>query len=138
MTNEEHKAIARRFFRAFATNDQATLVEVMASDFVIHVPGMPGPVDRETHLQGIGIFAAAFSEIDFAIENQIAEGDMVATRLTWRATHTGDFHGLRPAGKQIEINAVAIDRIKGGKIAERWFNQDDLGLMQQLDALPPA
>ena len=109
---------------------------MLARHFVIHVPGMPGPVDRETHLQGIGIFAMAFSEIDFTVESQIAEGDLVATRLTWQATHAGDFQGLAPNGKHIAINAVTFDRIKDGKIVERWFNQNDLGLMQQLGAIP--
>lgn len=136
MTSEEHKTLARRFLKAFGSNDQATLEEVLADDFVIHVPGMPGPVDRKTHVQGIGIFAMAFSEVDINIEDQIAEGDKVASRGNFRATHTGNFHGLESTGKQVAINVLTIDRIKDGKIEERWLNMDDLGMMQQLGALP--
>jgi steroid delta-isomerase-like uncharacterized protein len=137
MTSENHKAIARRFIKAFETNDQVTIKEVLARDFMLHVPGAPGPVDRETHAQGISVFSEAFSELHVTIEDQIAEGDKVATRLTWRATHTRYFQGLAPTGNKVAVSAISIERIKDGKIVERWFNQDQLGLMRQLGVVPP-
>lgn len=137
MTSESYKAITGRFFEAFATNDQAVLNEVLAHDFVIHVPGAPAPVDRDTHVHGIGMFSMAFSDIRVVVEDQIAERDRVATRLTWQATHTGDFRGFAATGKQVSISAVDIARIKDDKIVERWFHMDQLGLMQQLGAVPP-
>jgi steroid delta-isomerase-like uncharacterized protein len=137
MTNEENKAIVRRFFTAFVANDQATIREVLAPDYVAHAPGAPGPLDRETVAQRIGTFTAAFSKLRGTIEDQIAEGDKVVTRLTWGGTHTGDFFGLAPTGKPVVVSIVSIERIKDGRIAERWVHQDDLGLMQQLGAIPP-
>ena len=50
MSNKKHKAIVLRFLDAFKTNDQPALEELLAGDMVIHVPGMPGLVDRQTHL----------------------------------------------------------------------------------------
>ena len=135
--SEELKAIARRFFKAFENNDQVTLYEVLARDLVIHVPGAPDPMDRETHVQGISKFNAAFSEIRVNIEDQIAESDKVASHLNWQAIHTGDFQGLAPTGEKVKTSAVSIERIKDGKIVERWFIQDQLGLMQQLGVVPP-
>jgi steroid delta-isomerase-like uncharacterized protein len=137
MTSEEDKAIVRRFINAFEVNDQATIKEVLAPDYMAHGAGAPGPLDRETVAQRISIFSAAFSELRVTYEDQIAEGDKVVSRLTWRGTHTGDFFGLAPTGKPVVVSAVSIERIKDGKIVERWFNQDDLGLMQQLGAIPP-
>jgi steroid delta-isomerase-like uncharacterized protein len=137
MTNEEHKAIVRRFIKAFAMDDQATLKEVVGGDYVAHAPGMPGPVDKETLLHRISMFNAAFSDLSVTIEDQIAEGDQVTTRITWRGTHTGNLQNLAPTGKQVEISALSVERIKDGKIVERWFNQDDLGLMRQLGVFPP-
>ena len=137
MTNEENKAIVRRFINAFGTNDQAMIKEVLARDYVAHGAGAPGPLDRETVMQRISAFTAAFSELGVNIEDQIAEGDKIVTRFTGRGTQTGDFFGLPPTGKPVEVSAVSIERIKDGRIVERWFNQDDLGLMQQLGVVPP-
>ncbi len=83
------------------------------------------------------MISAAFSNNHYTIEDQIAEGDRVATRVTWRATHSGDFQGHPPTGKQIEVSGIAIERRKDGKIVERWLNYDQLGVMQQLGLVPP-
>lgn len=136
MTSEKNKAIVRTFLGAFETNDQATFNEILSQDFVLHTPGAPGPVDRETHVEGIGLLSAAFSELKLNIENQIAESDLVATRFIWQATHIGDIWGLAPTGKHITVAAFSIERIKDDQIVERWYQQDDLGLMQQLGAMP--
>jgi steroid delta-isomerase-like uncharacterized protein len=137
MTTEENKAIARRFFEALGANDQAALNELLAPDFVAHHSATPGLLNREALLQGISMVSVAFSDNYYTIEDQIAEGDRVATRVTWRATHTGDFQGYSPTGKQIEVSGIAIERHKDGKIVERWLNYDQLGVMQQLGLVPP-
>jgi steroid delta-isomerase-like uncharacterized protein len=138
MTTEESKAIARRFFEALGANDQAVLNELLAPDFVAHHAATPGPLNRAALLQGISMVSMAFSDNDYTIEDQIAEGDRVATRITWRATHTGDFQGHAPTGKQIEVSGFAIEHHKDGKIVERWLNYDQLGMMQQLGLVPPT
>ena len=138
MTNEELKAIVRRFIKAFETNDQDTLMDIVSIDFFAEVPGLPEPVDRDTLLQRIGLLSSAFSDLNATIENQIAEEDQVATRFTWRGTHTGDFQNLAPTGKQVSVSAISIERFRDGKIVERWFNQDDLGLMFQLGVFPSS
>lgn len=136
MTAEHNKATARRFFEALGANDQAALNELVAPDFVAHHSATPGPLNRETLLQGIGMVSAAFSNSQYTIEDQLAEEDRVATRVTWRATHTGDFQGYPPTGKEIEVSGIAIERHKDGQIVERWLNYDQLGVMQQLGLVP--
>lgn len=138
MTINQHKTIVHRFFDAIESNDQAELMEVLASDFMFHIPGLPDSVNRETQVAGLGRLHLAFSDIKFTLEDQIAEGDMVASRLTWKATHTGDFQGIPPTGRKFTISAMSIERIQDGKIVERWYNQDELGLMQQLGAIPSS
>lgn len=83
------------------------------------------------------MLGAAFSNIRVTIHDQIAEGDMVATRLTWQAVHSGDFQGNPPTHREIEVSGISIERIKDGRISERWFMQDELGMMQQLGLIPP-
>ena len=137
MTTEQNKAIVRSFFEAFEANDQNALKEVLAPDLVAYSHGTPDPQTREVHLQGISMWNAAFSENHFEIEEQIAEGDKVATRTTLRAVHSrGVFQGLSPTGKQIEVSAITIERIKDGKIVERRVNSDWLGMMRQLGLIP--
>ena len=105
MTTHEaqNKAIVRRFFEAFEANDEAAMKEVLAPDLVAYTHGAPGPQTREAMLQGISMWNAAFGETRFTIEEQIAEGDSVATRSTMRSIHNrGDYQGLPPTGKQVE------------------------------------
>ena len=136
MSTEQNKAIARRFFEAFEANDQAAFDELLSPDLVAHTHAS-GPVNREAMLQGISAFNAAFSELHFTMEDLIAEEDRVATRETVRAIHTGDFQGLSPTGKRIAISGMTVERIRDGKIVERWVNVDYMGLMQQLGLVPP-
>jgi len=131
MTSEQNKVIARRFF-------EASEVELLAPDIVVHFPGAPGPLNREALLQEVSMFNAAFSDRLIMVEDQIAEGDKVATRVTLQAIHSlGDFLGHPPTGKQIAIGAIIVQRIKEGKIVEHWPLFDMMGLMQQLSLVPP-
>ncbi len=134
MSTEQNKAIARRFVEASVASDQTPLKELLAPDFVAHQPG--GTQNREAFLQHLNNFLAAFSDSHFTVEDQIAEGDKVVIRATYRAIHSGDFQGLPPSGKQIEIGAILIERLKNGKIVEHRGLFDQLSMMQQLGAVP--
>jgi predicted ester cyclase len=137
MTNEGNKALVRHFFAAFEANDQEGLKEVLSPDLVAFSHGPPGPQSREVHLQGIAMWNAAFSETRFTIEEQIAEGDKVATRSTMRSVHSGgEFQGLPPTGKQVKVGGITIECIRDGKIVERRVSGDWLGIMQQLGLVP--
>jgi predicted ester cyclase len=138
MTTEQNKATVRRFYEAFEANDQAALKEVLVPDLVAYSHGAPGPQSREVHLQGISMWNAAFSDTHFTIEEQIAEDDKVATRVTMRAVHNrGEFQGLPPSGKQIVVGGISLERIRDGTIVERQVSGDWLGMMQQLGLIPP-
>lgn len=138
MTSEQNKAVVRSFFKAFEANDQASLRELLAPDLTAYSHAAPGPQNREVHMQGISMWNAAFDETHFVVEEQIAEGDKVATRGTIRATHSGgEFQGLPPTGKKVEVSGTTIEHIKDGKIVKRWVSSDWLGMMQQLGLIPP-
>lgn len=137
IATERNKAIARRFFQAFESNDRDALLELLASDVAFHPPGSAEPLNRQGFLQTIIAYKAAFSDQQYVIEEQIAEGDGVATRATWRAVHTGDYQGIGRTGKQVAIVGIALQRIKDGKIVEHRVSTHRLGLMQQLGLVPP-
>jgi steroid delta-isomerase-like uncharacterized protein len=135
MTTEQNKALMRRFLEAAVASDQAALKELLAPDYVAHLPG--GRQNREGFLQHNNVFVVAFSDRHFAVEDLIAEGDKIMARTTWRGIHSGDFQGVPPTGKQIAISAIIIERIKDGKMVEHWSLFDQLSMMQQLGLIPP-
>jgi predicted ester cyclase len=73
----------------------------------------------------------------FTIEDMIVEGNKVVTRATVQGTHKNDFMGIAPTGKQFTMTGIWIYYIADGKIIEDWEVLDQLGMMQQLGAIPP-
>ena len=71
------------------------------------------------------------------IEDQIAEGDKVVTRLRGVGKHEGEIFGIPPSGNDLDVKAVAIHRIENGKLAEHWSATDSATLLQQLGAMGP-
>ncbi|HSM72916.1 MAG TPA: ester cyclase, partial [Anaerolineales bacterium] len=67
---------------------------------------------------------------------QLAEGDKVVTRYTWRGTHQGEYFGIPATGKPVSWTAMVAFKIDDGKIREAWINYDRLGVMQQLGVAP--
>jgi predicted ester cyclase len=70
------------------------------------------------------------------VHDVIADGDRVAVRHTHRATHGGEFMDLPPTGKQVVVEGIEIFRLRDGRIAEFWHQDDLLSLLQQLGAIP--
>jgi predicted ester cyclase len=81
-------------------------------------------------------FRQGFPDVVSTIEDLIAEGDKVAARWRARATHHGEYMGVPPTGKEVEFTGISVYRIEGGKIAESWSVEDELGLMRQIGAVP--
>ncbi|MDT8307711.1 MAG: ester cyclase [Anaerolineae bacterium] len=136
MNGEEQKAIARRYFHACQGNDQSTLKAVLSAELVAHHPGLAAPLNRDALLHMIDSFSEAFSAQEYTIEEQVAEGDTVASRVTWRATHSGPFQDVPATGRQIAVGGIAISRIQNGQIVERWLTMDQMGMLKQLGLVP--
>jgi steroid delta-isomerase-like uncharacterized protein len=83
--------------------------------------------------QFIAMFKSAFPDMHATVEDVVAEGDKVVTRVTLRGTHQGEVEEFGPpTGRQVEIEGITIHRIEDGKIAEEWNSYDNLSMMQQL------
>src|SRR5688572_17801988 len=135
-----NKLVARRAVdEVWNRGNLAAADELVAGDYVGH----SSPSTDETHgpagyKQFYAALRAAFPDIRFTVEDQVAEGDRVVTRWTAHATHTGEFRGIPPTGKRGSVTGITIDRVAGGKLVECWTNADDLGLLQQLGVVPAA
>jgi steroid delta-isomerase-like uncharacterized protein len=135
---EENKAVSRRVAEEIFNEGKLDLAEELyAPDYVLHDPSLPEDLHGP---EGLKQYAAmnlgAFPDARVTVEDQIAEGNMVATR--WRATgtHTGELMGIPPTGRRSEISGITINRFSGSRIAEDWYQGDDLGMMQQLGVIP--
>jgi predicted ester cyclase len=141
MAADENKALARRIYetfdRALSTGDFSLLDELIAADAVDHNPAPGQAPGLEGVKQAFGMFRMAFPDMHFTVEDQVAEGDKVASRVTVHATHKGEFQGIPPTGRPVTQTGIDILRIAGGKVVERWGEFDNFGLMQQLGVIPP-
>jgi steroid delta-isomerase-like uncharacterized protein len=136
MSDEENKAVSRRFHEAIGKGSAQAVQAELAPNFVAHFPGVPGPLDAEGFKQLVNVFGSGFPESHFDIDDEFAVGDKVVTRWTYRAVHSGEFQGLPPTGKQVAMTGITILHITGGKIVENAVELDQLGLLQQLGVVP--
>jgi len=138
MSAENNKALVRRYFEdAWNKHNPALVDEIYATDFVDRSPDIPGIAHTRDGLkQFMGVYLRAFPDADITIEDQLVEGDRVVTRWTGRGTQTGEFMEMPPSGKKVAVPGVQIDRFSGSKIVEEWTLFDQLGMLQQLGAVP--
>ena len=119
---EKNKALVRRFFEARVKTELDTLDKMLAPDFVSHTNRLAGqPPDREGYKLQVANSVSAFSDIRFVIEDQIATGDKVVSRISGRGTHDRrEFLDTAPTDREISSMAIFIHRISEGKISEEW------------------
>ena len=112
--------------------------ELIAPEYRNHDPNVPGGV--WTGIEGanalINTYRTAFPDLEFRIEFQIAEDDLVMTRWSARGTHTGSLGPIPPSGRAVSITGTNLKRVVGGKAVEEWANFDALGLMRQIGVIP--
>jgi steroid delta-isomerase-like uncharacterized protein len=137
MSAETNKAIARRVFEEVFNAGNLDLIDELASPGVIVHYGVAEPVrGLDSYKRAFTASQPTFPDMHFTIEDLIAEGDQVVTRWTLRATHRGEYHGVAATGRQVSETGISIYRFVDGKIVEGWVTSDNLGVMQQLGALP--
>jgi steroid delta-isomerase-like uncharacterized protein len=139
MSNEANKAIVVQLYdEVFNKGDLDLADQLIATNAVNHDPQLPPGVPSGP--QGlkavVSMLRSAFPDDRHTIEDLIAEGDKVVVRLTHSGTHQGSFFDLPPTGKHISQTSIHIFRFADGKLVEAWANRDDLGLLQQLGAIP--
>jgi serine phosphatase RsbU (regulator of sigma subunit)/predicted ester cyclase len=121
MSAEENMALARRFLEARGKADLDAMEQMMAPDFVSHTPAPGQQLDRESYMRHAAESVSAFSDVRFVIEDQVAAGDKVVSRISGRGTHVrSDLLGTTPTGREIASIAIFIHRLSGGKISEEW------------------
>jgi steroid delta-isomerase-like uncharacterized protein len=125
---EGNKAVARRVYEIISTGDFDRAEEIVDPDAPDNevIPRMePGARLIDTFRETFSEVRHAFPDVRVDVEDVISEEDMVAARVTMRGTHRGEFQGIPPTHKQVEVKAIDIFRITDGKIVEHWGHSDD-------------
>ncbi len=132
MSTEQNKKMADRIPMEINKGNMAIFDEVIDPKGVDHSlpPGMPPTV--ESTKQFFTMFHAAFPDLNYKIEDTIAEGDYVVQRLTGTGTMKGAFQAMPPSGKSATWSEIHISRFANGKIVEHWANVDQMGMLAQL------
>lgn len=133
MSIEESKLLVRGFVEQVINERNLDAAgDYMAEDVIEQVP-FPGQGPGLAGLKDVlrGLFAA-FPDMHWTIEEQIAEAGKVLTRFVWTGTHSGEFFGAPASGREVSVWGMVIDRLENGQITDTRILMDTLGLMQQI------
>lgn len=132
MSQEQNKAMVRRFFEEVWNQGKDDVIDEIFAPTVIF---NGQSITREALKRALAGRRAAFTDIHVTVEDQVAEGDKVSTRRTWRARHHGPYRGVVPTGKQVTWTQISVVRFSEGRVVEDWAVGDELSILQQLGAL---
>ena len=131
----ENKAVVRRLIDAFNRGDLDDGAAQLADGYVYHGPSGDtfGPLGWK---ELAGVYRSAFPDVTMIIDQQIAEGDTVATRCTARGTHRGELAGVPASGRYVTVPILMVSRVINGKIVEDFEQFDQLTMFQAIGRYP--
>lgn len=135
MPLEANRIAARRLHEEVESRGEVGILdELVASGFIDarHPERGAGPESVRLHVQRL---RTAFPDLTATIDDVVAEGDRVVTRVTSRGTHAGSFAGAAPTGRQVSWAGIVVRRFEDGRMVEQWSKHDLLALLQQIGAL---
>ncbi|MDQ3646998.1 MAG: ester cyclase [Actinomycetota bacterium] len=132
MSRDANIAAQEKLAEGINAGNTAVVHEVFAENVVDHDPAPdqgPGPEGFHDFFKAL---TSAFPDAKIEPQQLVADDDNVAVAYTLTGTHEGEFHGVAPTGKQIEVRGVQIARFEDARIVERWGSTDELGILRQL------
>lgn len=144
MNTEDNKAVVRRFVEELWNARRLEVAdEIFAAEGVTHqlhsgTEPTPAPRGPETMKRHVAEWLDSFPDLTFTVEQMLAEGDLVTTRILMRGTHAREWFGVAPTGREISLRMFVVHRLDRGRIVEDWVLVESLGFFQQLGLLPPT
>jgi steroid delta-isomerase-like uncharacterized protein len=130
------EAVVRRFYEEMNNDRKLELApDLFTSDHQFHDPQVPTADGPQGVVDTVRVYQDGVDG-HWQIEEIFSTGDRVVVRWTGSGTHNGEVNGIPATGKKIRVDAIAIHRVAGGKIAETWEVWDTLGLLQQIGVVP--
>ena len=135
----DNSATTRRAYELISAGDIDGFGDLMAADFVEHeeTPGLAPTKDGV--LEFFRMYKAAFPDLQMTAKEVLVSGDKTITRARATGTHQGEFMGMPPTGKSVDVQLIDIMQFNdAGMACEHWALVDMLSMMQQLGAIPEA
>ena len=110
---DANKALVYQWLEAWREKDLALLDELFTQDYAVN-GNVIGP---EGVKQAVQFLHAVFADISVELHELVAEDDKVAARWTVRGRQVGDFMGIAPTGKYVELQGINIYRVRDGKLS---------------------
>jgi steroid delta-isomerase-like uncharacterized protein len=140
MSAEQNKATSRRWYiDMFSEGRPEVADQICTADYLNVDPYAPPggwPRGPEGSKAVLATYRTAFPDLQFTVEDQVAEGDKVVTRWTARGTNTGPLPTVPATGRSAVVTGISVERYVDGKIAESRVNWDFMGMLQQLGVIP--
>jgi steroid delta-isomerase-like uncharacterized protein len=129
----ESKARVRRYFEeVWNEGNLEAIDELLSPDYLGHDPAVEDVRGPEGMKRQVQMVRDAFPDLQFVIDDQIAEGDMVATRWSASGTHRGMFLRIPPTHKSVTITGISFSRLRDGKYVEGWLERDTFSIVKDL------
>ena len=136
-TEENNLRIVRRIIEEGVNQqDLSVFDEVISPYFVDHEAEGSDPGGPEGEKELLGSIKESFPDWRWDVEDMLAAEDKVITRYVVRGTHSGEYMGAQPTGKEIAFTGINIVRLEGGKVVESWGNSDQLDWLRQIGVVP--
>jgi steroid delta-isomerase-like uncharacterized protein len=129
----ESKAVVERYYDTLRRGEIDGLDDMVAESFVGHAGA---GADRRQLKGELAAFVKAFPDLTIELDHVVAEDDKVSVWATYRGTHKGEFAGVPPSGRPIDIAGWDMIRVDGDRIVEMSSYCNLLGLLTQIGALP--
>ena len=131
MSLEENKAVVRLVEEVIGAGNPWAAEELYAPDYAPGDEPVFGDArGAEAAKRLVAAYRAAYPDFSMTVEDELAEGDGVATRYTARVTHEGGIPGVAPTGRRFEVSGVCVHRVVDGKITEGWWQANELGMLR--------
>jgi predicted ester cyclase len=136
MTSDQNKLVVRRYIEeVMNTGNVDRIAEFVSAEYVEVYRGVRSSVGLDGAREHVLGVRQTYPDLHVTIDRQIAEGEWVVTQVTGKGTHMGSWLGMRPTGKAVEINAVNVDRVVGGRIVEHGGAANSLEALLKIGAI---
>jgi len=137
MNSAENKTFMGHFIEEVINQKNLNAIDdLVAEDFTEHIPFPGQGPGREGLRFVLQSMFTGFPDMHWTVHEQIAEGEKVVTRFTWTGTHTGEFMGIPPTSKAVEVWGIVIDVVRNNLFTESRIIMDSVGLLKQLGVMP--
>jgi steroid delta-isomerase-like uncharacterized protein len=130
------EAVVRRFYEEMCNGRKNEMASALfTADHAMHDPQVPTDDGPDGMAAAVSTYQTGVNG-HWEINDIFSSDDKVVVRWTGTGEHVAELNGIPPTGKKIDVSAISIHRMQGGKIAETWEVWDTLGFLQQLGVVP--